>query len=396
MISDDTYMLDNIESVLVTPVSKDEQCGVVYDRFCEEDELVAIPVVEKGRPIGLLKRLDFLTKLADRFGRPLFEAKPVTVLMDAEPVMVEESYTLDVMNALMMADEGALRNGFIVMQNGYYVGIGTAAELLKANMVRAKKRMQALEFAQSKAESASQAKSQFLANMSHELRTPLNAIIGFSELILGRPEIQDKPKQITSYVGDIHHSGKHLLVVINSILDMSKIEAGSFQLNEDYYSPVELADQVIRIMEGMACTKKISLEVKGFPHDEDLLIDIQVMKQALINLVSNAIKFSPGGSTVTLEYMNFDYDGARIVVADNGPGMDKTCLQQVLEPFVQAETGHDRRFEGSGLGLPLVKAFIEAHGGRFVLKSDVGIGTRAAIYLPPERCRQNKKLSFAV
>ncbi|MCK0069584.1 ATP-binding protein [Kordiimonas laminariae] len=389
-------MTNTLISFAVKPVSQAELCGVAYDRFCADEELVAIPVVDKGMPVGLLKRVDFLSKLADRFGRPLFEAKPVSVLMDPNPVIVEDTFTLDILNKMMVEDESALRDGFIITENSFYKGIGTAAELLKANMARAEERMMALELAQMKAESAAQAKARFLANMSHELRTPLNAIIGFSELIMGKPKEEANSADVRGYIQDIHHSGKHLLGVINSILDMSKLEAGAFQLSEDYYSPDEISDQVMRIMEGMAWTKKISLTSSGFNNKDELLIDIQVFRQAVINLVSNAIKFSPDNATVRLEYNILPNSGVKISVIDNGPGMDPESLNKVMEPFVQVESGHNRRFEGSGLGLSLVKAFAEAHGGYFELKSRMGKGTKASIILPPHRCSHENVVTLAL
>ena len=389
-------MKNNLIASSIPPVSKNETCGNIFHRFCADDDLIAIAVVDKGRAIGLLKRVDFLTKLADQYGWPLYEAKPVTLLMDDAPVTIEQNHTLESMNEMMLADESALRHGFIVTENGFYRGIGTASALLQANMERAETRMQDLEFARKKAQSASLAKSRFLANMSHELRTPLNAIIGFSELILSDDTILNKPDQTKDYIGDIHHSGKHLLKLINSILDMSKIEAGAFQLTEDYYSPQELVSPVIRIMTGMALSRNIRLIVDGFDQNDELFVDIQYMKQVLINLLSNAIKFSNKDSIVRLEYSNQQSGGIIISVDDEGPGINQNCLQHVMEPFVQAETGHDRRFEGTGLGLPIIKAYVEAHDGQFCLKSAVGRGTRAEVHLPPNRCQKSRVLSLAI
>lgn len=388
-------MLTKIISYPVTPVAPDALCGQIYDRFCAEDELVAIPVLSRGRPVGLLKRADFLIKLADRFGRPLFEARPVTHLMDNEPVLVEETCSIDALNKMLVEDEEALRHGFIVTSDGLYVGVASAAEVLKANMARAEVRLVELEAAQADAESASAAKTRFLANMSHELRTPLNAIIGFSELILDDANCHYDADRIRSYIKDIHHSGEHLLKVINSILDMSKIEAGAFELNEDLYTPLELKEQVVRIMEGMAASKHIKILASGFTSDHEILIDIQVMRQAMINLLSNAIKFSHDGSTVHFEYTYMRGRGIMIDVIDEGPGMTAQNVRDVLEPFVQVESGHDRRFGGSGLGLPIVSAFAEAHGGQFVIDSAIGKGTKASILLPEKRykSRPQKELS---
>tara|TARA_R110002096_G_scaffold386545_3_gene580657 strand:+ start:285 stop:1460 length:1176 start_codon:yes stop_codon:yes gene_type:complete len=386
---------NTIVSHSVLPVSPIELCGKVYERFTSDIDLAAIAVVQKGRPLGLLKRIDFLTKLADRFGRPLYEAKPVTELMDASPVVIEETASVDRLNALLVDDNGgALQHGFIVTERGFYKGIGTAATLLRANMARAEQRMAALEVAQVEAEAASRAKTQFLANMSHELRTPLNAIIGFSDFVISEAERGREVKDFSGYMLDIRSSGRHLLSVINSILDMSKIEAGAFVLNEDYYNSQELADQVIAVMEGMALVKGVSLRAVGFEGDLELYVDIRVMKQAIMNLVSNAIKFSPDQSSVLLEMYQLPSGAIEICVCDNGPGMDQESLQHVLEPFVQAEAGYDKRFEGSGLGLPLVKAFVEAHEGHFTLESTQGVGTRARIRLPAKRCCEVPQLKY--
>lgn len=386
---------NKIVSHSVPSVIPTELCGRIYERFTADANLAAIAVARQGRPLGLLKRVDFLCKLADRFGRPLYEAKPVTALMDANPVVIEETASVERLNALLVADNGgALQHGFIVTENGFYKGIGTATTLLQANMVRAEQRMAALEVAQIQAEAASRAKTEFLANMSHELRTPLNAIIGFSDFLISEFDRGRDVSNICGYMQDIRSSGRHLLSVINSILDMSKIEAGAFSLNEDYCSPQELADQVLGVMEGMALVKNISLRAVGFEGDLDLFVDIRVMKQALMNLISNAIKFSSDNASVLLELFQLPSGELEICVCDNGPGMTQESLKRVLEPFVQAENGYDKRFEGSGLGLPLVKAFTEAHDGQFALESTQGVGTRARIRLPANRCCEIAPLKF--
>ncbi|MEX0298473.1 MAG: sensor histidine kinase [Kordiimonas sp.] len=386
---------DIIVSQLVLPVSPAETCGKVYERFTSDADLAAIPVVLKGRPIGLLKRIDFLTKLADRFGRPLYEGKPVTELMDAHPLIIDENSSVDSLNALLVDHNGgALQHGFIVTENGFYKGIGTAATLLRDNMMRAEQRMAALEIAQTEAEAANRAKTQFLANMSHELRTPLNAIIGFSDFVISEVDRGKDVKDFSGYMHDIKSSGQHLLSVINSILDMSKIESGAFSLGEDYYCSQDIADQVISVMDGMAMVKGVTLRAVGFDADLELYVDARVIKQALMNLTSNAIKFSPDHSSVLLEMFHMPSGVVEICVCDNGPGMDQESLNRVLEPFVQAEAGYDKRFEGSGLGLPLVKAFVEAHGGKFSLESTQGVGTRARIQLPADRCCEVPQLKY--
>lgn len=388
-------MPNTIVSYAVMPVGPDALCGKVYERFTSDAELVAIAVVEKGKPIGLLKRIDFLSKLADRFGRPLFEAKPVTSLMDANPFVIEETASVESLN-MMLVDHsgGALQHGFIVTENGFYKGIGTATTILRDNMARAEQRMAALEIAQVEAEAANRAKTQFLANMSHELRTPLNAIIGFSDFLISEIERGKEVRDVAGYMADIRSSGQHLLSVINSILDMSKIESGAFTLNEDYCCTSALEQQLLSVMEGMALVKNISLEVYGFDQDLELFVDVRVIKQALMNLLSNAIKFSPDQSTVRLELHQLPAGTVEICVCDNGPGMDELSLKRVMEPFVQVESGYDKRFEGSGLGLPLVKAFAEAHSGQFALESQQGVGTKARITLPANRVCEVPQLQY--
>ncbi|MFC3050746.1 ATP-binding protein [Kordiimonas pumila] len=381
----------------VRPVGPEATCGMVYERFTEDTSLVAIAVVERGRPIGLLKRLDFLTKLADRYGRPLYEAKPVTYLMDSNPAMVEETDCLDNINSILVSAEGeAMQHGFIVLDNGFYKGIGTATTVLKNNMALMEQRLQDLENAQVAAEAANRAKTQFLANMSHELRTPLNAVIGFSEFLLSEASRGRTVNDLKSYIEDIRLSGVHLLQVINSILDMSKIEAGAFELKEGYIYVDELLDQVTRLMEGMALTKGIQIKAYDIPSDSELCVDVQVIKQALMNLLSNAIKFSTDGSQVCIMFSQPSAEEIQFCVCDTGPGLSEADIAQVMKPFVQIEAEHNRRYEGSGLGLPLVKAFAEAHGGRLHLESSRGKGVQASIFLPSTRLQHSKALLFAI
>lgn len=378
-------------SVFVEPASADEICASIFDRFTENGELVAIPVVgADGSVMGILRRTDFLVKLADRYGRPLFEKRDVTLLMDAKPLRVETATSVEELNQLLSVDEtGALRDGFIVEHEGLYVGIGTANTILQANMRRAEERMVQLERAQIEAEAANRAKTNFLANMSHELRTPLNAIIGFSEIIINNISGSGMDQKHSGYVTDIRDSGQHLLNVINSILDMSKLEANAFALREDYESPAQISQQAMRIVEGQASRDNIRLLMDTGSVDCDLYADIQVMRQILLNLLSNAVKFSPSGSVVKVQLSINDSGALEIAVIDQGEGMDADALVQVMKPFVQADGKRARRHQGTGLGLPLVKAFTAAHDGEFILESEVGVGTCAKVILPASRVTTN-------
>ncbi|WP_020399403.1 sensor histidine kinase [Kordiimonas gwangyangensis] len=385
-----------IISMPIIPVPPHATCGEVYERFHTDPDLVAIPVVTGDKPVGLLKRIDFLIRLADRYGRPLYENRPVAQIMDANPLIIENNVALDQLNrALVGENKDSLQAGFIVVEDGVYVGIGTAYTLLKVNMERAERRMKDLEVARMEAEAATRARTQFLANMSHELRTPLNAIIGFAEFIMSEDVRGRDIRDHRGYISDIRDSGKHLLSMINSILDLSKLEASAFVLREDYESPREITGQVVRMMEGMAKARGIVIEHKSGGHHFDLHADIQVVKQVLINLISNAIKFSPNGSVVRV-YDRLNRDGCiEFQIADSGPGMTPDVMKRVMQPFVQADTGLARKHDGTGLGLPLVKAFMDAHGGAFTLTSTVGVGTTAQVVFPAGRAIEHQTALYA-
>ena len=231
---------------------------------------------------------------------------------------------------------------------------------------------------------ANRAKSEFLANMSHELRTPLNAIIGFSEIMkneafgpLGSPQYLD-------YMDDIHNSGSHLVAIINDILDLSKIEAGRMELNETKLPVGTIIGSCVRIMRERAESGEIDLST-SVPDDlPDLLADERLVKQMLINLLSNAVKFTPPGGKVTIG-AQFKAGSLLIGVADTGMGMSQDQALIALEPFRQVDGSHTRQLEGTGLGLPLVKSYIELHGGGFRLNSGSGKGTLVTLTFPPER-----------
>ncbi len=243
----------------------------------------------------------------------------------------------------------------------------------------------ALRLAKEEAEAASRAKSGFLATVSHELRTPLNAIIGFSEMMLREVLGALGNDQYRAYVADIHASGTHLLQIINDILDLSKAESGKLELYEDVF---DLRD-MIRAVGQLTSTRIRDAGLSNATHlpaDLPLLrADERKTKQVLLNLVTNAAKFTPRGGHIEIIGEYSDEEGLALTVVDTGIGIAPDDIGRVLEPFVQVDSSLSRQHQGTGLGLPLVKAIMELHGGSLRLASTVGVGTRVKITFPPDR-----------
>jgi cell cycle sensor histidine kinase DivJ len=230
------------------------------------------------------------------------------------------------------------------------------------------------------AEDASRAKSRFLANMSHELRTPLNAILGFSE-VMTHQMFGPLGTRYVDYAQLIHESGGHLLGLINSILDMSKIEAGRFKLQPERFDLSEVAVQALRFVRFLAERNGVTLEEAVDPPARHMVADKRAVTQILINLISNGVKFTPRGGMVRIAAKLHGND-VEISVADTGVGIDPADLKRLGQPFEQVDSEYTRAKEGTGLGLALVRALANMHGGSMAIESLVGEGTTVRIRLP--------------
>jgi len=239
--------------------------------------------------------------------------------------------------------------------------------------------------AKRQAEIANRSKSEFLANMSHELRTPLNAVIGFSALMQAETFGPLGAAKYREYVADIQESGEHLLQLINDLLDVSAIEADKLTLHEAEVDPRALAEATARLLAGRAAEGKVKLAWQVAEGVGALWADPRRLKQMLLNLLGNAVKFTPAGGRAALEVRRTTGGAVEFVVEDTGIGMDAAGIDTALKRFGQVDSGLARRHEGAGLGLPLTKALTELHGGTLRLDSTPGKGTRATVTLPPER-----------
>ncbi len=237
------------------------------------------------------------------------------------------------------------------------------------------------------AEAANRAKSEFLAVMSHELRTPLNAILGFSEMFKQQMMGPLGSTKYVEYAGDIHSSGQHLLSIINDILDLAKAEAGKLDLSESAFDINAVVDKTLRMCGQKAEEGKVALVFTKAAGDHNIYADERLIRQVTLNLVTNAIKFTPPGGRVEVSAQTSQTNGIVLNVKDSGIGIPAGDIERVLRPFEQVESATARRHGGTGLGLPYSKKIIEIHGGTLKLSSEENIGTTVRIDLPATRLR---------
>ncbi len=242
--------------------------------------------------------------------------------------------------------------------------------------------------ARRKAEEANIAKSRFLATMSHELRTPLNAILGFSEVMKDEIFGAHSNNTYKEYANDIHDSGQHLLNLINEILDLSRIEAGRYELHEESFSLSDIAFDCCRLLRIKADKKNLEIVENYNDQKAKFWADERAIRQIILNLLSNAVKFTPPGGTITVNVILQENGHLKLSVKDNGPGIPEKEIPIILTNFGQGSLAHETAEGGSGLGLPIVQGLIEMHDGTFRLTSELRKGTEVIVTFPPSRVTQ--------
>ena len=370
------------------PVSPKTPASAVFSRFQAEPDTLVIPVVENGRPVGLVERNAFLLKIAGPFGHALYASRPVANIMDAEPAVVEAGIGIDTFcEILLKSGPGALMRGFIVTRAGRYQGVGTAITLLRA--VNDQQRTQNLELAeQARALSdsrnqtlaAARAKSQFLSIMSHELRTPMNGVLAVAELLRRQP-LNDTAQ---AHIQTIVDSSETLIRILQDALDLSRAEAGELELTLAPTPLRALMDDIESLWAPRVSQDGITLLV-GYEGDTELVgnIDATRLKQVFNNLIGNALKFAREGMVEARMKAWVEAGEIRMEarVRDNGPGIEPGRVDEIFEPFV-----HGSGPDGAGLGLSICRQMVDRMGGRIWAENNAGHGATFAFDIRSPIC----------
>jgi two-component system, cell cycle sensor histidine kinase PleC len=369
-------------------LSERTTCGEVFDWFVVHPAVPAAAILDSrsGEVLGLVNRFIFFARYAKQYIPELFSRKSILKLANGSPLVVDADVRLaDLGATLLVENPDALIECFVVTRRGRYLGVGTGEALLQGKVKLLQAREDELSRALKAETRANAAKSDFLALMSHELRTPLNAIIGFSEVLgtemlgpIGHPRYRE-------YANDVHGAGRHLLALINDILDLSKAAAGKFELSCEEIAPADIVAECVRLTRGKAHEGGLRLTSDLAPGLPNVLVDRLRFKQALLNLCSNAIKFTPPGGKVHVSADQMEEGAFVLAVRDTGIGMTPEQIPVALEPFRQVASPFARNAEGTGLGLALVKSLIECHDGKLEIESTLHRGTTVRLILPPER-----------
>jgi signal transduction histidine kinase len=388
-------MNDTVASVMVPAASlaPTDTGEAAFKLFSADPDLLVCAVVDRGRPVGLLTRDRFFLRMADRFGRDLYSRRPVTFVMQQDPLAVEHDTKLEQLNAhILSARPAALLDGFVVTVDGFYAGVGSTLSLFRAAVDATRERSARLErlagelsIAERRARQSAEAKGEFLATMSHEIRTPLNGVLGLSALLM-RGELAPEHKRLAQ---TIHDSGMMLLTLLNDILDLSKIEAGAIALRPEPFALESLAGEMRDLWGAKAQEAGLSYRVQAQPADAALEADLSRIRQVLLNLIGNALKFTPRGAVdvrLLLEPCSLPGQARlRIEVQDTGIGIAPDARASIFQAFQQADSKHTRRYGGTGLGLTICERLVGLMQGEIGLSSEPGEGSLFWVELPVRR-----------
>ena len=381
----------------------------VYDLFSADPELHLLPVVDAGKPIGLITRSTLISRFAQMYQREIFGKKPCATIMDEKPLLVDKNTSLQEFSlTVAKANPHRLPEGFIITEQGRYLGIGTAHELMRQitqmqvnaeveRTVEAKRANTELEAVNQRLQKLDQLKSDFLSSVSHELRTPLTSIRGFAHLIerefsrsfaplvIENAELNKKSNRIRGNLEIILKESDRLTRLINDVLDLAKIEAGRIEWNDVPIQPGVLVQDALNAARGIFDEKhdiQLSAEIAdGLP----LFVgDADRMLQVLINLLNNAAKFTDRGSVIIKAFLNPE-NLIQIDIIDSGIGFPPEEAETIFDKFQQAKHGDTLldRPKGTGLGLAISREIVERHGGKIRAQSQPGRGSVFSVTLPP-------------
>ncbi|MFX4219647.1 MAG: ATP-binding protein [Thalassobaculum sp.] len=333
-------------------------------------------VTMRARGGALLKSDDLVVRVQEPDRRFEFDLVAET----GRTLRVQEDVTREGRRVLIGQDITALKGHQLALE--YRVeDLGRARKEAEHHAARATEMAEQLQVEKERAEAANRSKSQFLANMSHELRTPLNAIIGFSDIIKNQTFGPVGHDRYRGYADDIHASGHHLLSLINDVLDMAKIEAGKYEPHLTANAVDDLVQDVKRMIKERITEAGLRLVVEMPPAGLVSVFDRRAIKQVLINLLANAIRFTDSGGEITIRAAAKN-GGCVLEVEDTGAGIPRKHIDRLLQPFEQLSNMAGQGQEGTGLGLSLSKALVEAHRGTIAIDSEVGQGTIVRIWIP--------------
>ena len=364
------------------PVAPDTPGSAVFDRFEAEPNTLVIAVVDAdGRPMGLVERNAFLSRMAAAFGRELYAKRPISALMNTAPMIARADQSAEAFfDTVDSSDAAALLGGFIAVSDGRYVGVGTILQVLQAGSALYRRRAEemgelarGLAIAEAEARASSRAKSEFLAVMSHEIRTPLNGVLG----VAGLMERKLTQEELRPHVETILSSGQSLLRLLTDALDMSRAQAGMLTLEPAPMRLSTLAADLDALWRARAEEKGLDLRLESDIAAQDwILADVQRLKQLLNNLIGNAIKFTQAGEIVIGLSAEVTRAGVKVVgtIDDSGPGVSAAKAATVFEPFNTGDAG--REGAGAGLGLAICRQIVDRMDGVIAVEASPQGGAR--------------------